>query len=157
MFIRFYSLHFLINSEQLLRHFNSSKQKNSRARKKHSNHLKIHAFTKIYSSSHRTALLPPTILSQIISNLFFIVVTRENVRSDLGVFDHKVDLSFLSWLVDTNLHISNKTCCRRTNLFFCGEKKMSQSELNLKVCTCFFSICIVIDSAGRAIKYFGIP
>lgn len=33
---------------------------------------------------------------------------------------------------------------------------MSQSEFDLNVCS-FFNICIVIDSAGRAIKYFRIP
>lgn len=42
-------------------------EETSRAQKNRLNHLKIHlhnAFTQIYSSSRRTALLPPTILSQ---------------------------------------------------------------------------------------------
>lgn len=66
-----------------------------------------------------------------------------NSGKRLGVFDRKaVSYRFCLDLVDTNLHISNKTCCRRTNLFFCGEKKSTdQSQVPVFVsdfCYIFF-------------------
>lgn len=128
------------------------KQRNSRAQKNHLNHLKIHAFMKTFSSS----LYSSAPADYTITNLY-LTFSYGSLGKCLGVFDHKADLSFLSWFDDTNLHISNKTCCRRTNLFFCGEKKMSQSESSLNICSFFKylynNICIVIDSAGWAIYF----
>lgn len=93
IYLFFYLLHFLKEAFALLLFFEAEKQSSSELFKSSEDsciHENLSLFVQLCSRRlyyHKLYL-----------TFFLIVATRENVRSDLGVFDHKMDL-MISFLI----------------------------------------------------------